>query len=66
VLNWRARKLPFHHVEANIMTFSKLVPIAMIISALFLASCANTMRGMGRDASNTIDATEDAAEDIAN
>lgn len=48
------------------MTFSKLVPIAMIISALFLASCANTMRGMGRDASNTIDATEDAAEDIAN
>jgi len=48
------------------MNFSKLVPIAVLISALFVASCANTIRGAGRDAGNAVDATEDAASDIAN
>jgi predicted small secreted protein len=31
-----------------------------------LASCGNTIRGFGKDASNTVDATEDAARDVQN
>ncbi|WP_170976361.1 hypothetical protein [Rhizobium sp. FKL33] len=37
-----------------------------LIAALALSSCGNTIRGMGKDASNTVDATEDAAKDVAN
>ena len=37
-----------------------------LVAALFLTSCGNTIRGMGRDASNTADATQDAAKDVAN
>ena len=32
-----------------------------LIAALALSSCANTVRGVGRDMSNTKDAVEDAA-----
>jgi len=48
------------------MKLSRLVPVAVLISALFVASCANTIRGFGRDAGNTVEATEDAAKDIVN
>jgi predicted small secreted protein len=37
-----------------------------LIAALALSSCGNTIRGMGKDASNTVDATQDAAKDVAN
>jgi predicted small secreted protein len=47
------------------MKLSRLVPVAVLISALFVASCANTIRGFGRDASNTVDATESAVKDVA-
>jgi predicted small secreted protein len=39
--------------------------VALLLVAT-LASCGNTIRGLGRDASNTVDATEDAAKDVAN
>ena len=39
---------------------------AALLAAMMLASCGNTIRGMGKDASNTVDATEDAAKDVAN
>ena len=49
------------------MKLSKLAPIAAILAcALFVSACANTIRGVGRDVSNTADATESAANDIAN
>jgi entericidin B len=48
------------------MKLTKLVPVAVLIRALFVASCANTIRGVGRDASNTVDATEKAVKDVAN
>lgn len=48
------------------MKLSRLVPVALLISALFVAGCANTIRGAGRDAGNAVDATEDAANEIAN
>lgn len=42
------------------MRLSKLAPLALIISALVLASCANTVRGVGRDINATADAVEDS------
>ena len=41
--------------------------IVIALSALMLlTSCANTIRGFGKDASNTAHATEHAAKDVAN
>jgi entericidin B len=39
--------------------------VITLCAVLFLSSCANTIRGIGRDASNTADATEKAAKDVA-
>ncbi|WP_436007842.1 entericidin [Rhizobium sp. LjRoot254] len=39
---------------------------AALVLVLALASCGNTIRGFGKDASNTVDATEDAAKDVTN
>jgi entericidin B len=39
---------------------------AALVLVLALASCGNTIRGFGKDASNTVDATEDAAKNVAN
>lgn len=30
-----------------------------------LSSCGNTIRGLGRDTANMVDATKDAGEDVA-
>lgn len=46
-------------------TISTRIVIALI-AALALTSCANTIRGMGRDTSNAANATKDAANDVAN
>ncbi len=45
-------------------TFAKLL-IAVCLTVT-LASCGNTIRGMGRDAANTVDATQDAAGTVDN
>lgn len=39
---------------------------AALLAVLMLASCANTIRGAGRDTSNAVDATKNAANDVAN
>lgn len=44
------------------MKLSRLVPVAVIISALFVVSCANTVRGVGRDLKGTAQAVEDTVE----
>jgi predicted small secreted protein len=41
------------------MKTSSILTGLLIISTLFLASCANTVRGVGKDVSNTADAVED-------
>jgi predicted small secreted protein len=41
------------------MKTGRIFSALVIVSALFLASCANTVRGVGRDVSNTADAVED-------
>lgn len=37
---------------------------AALLAVLMLASCGNTIRGAGRDTSNAVNATEDAAKDV--
>lgn len=44
------------------MKVSRLVPLAIIIGALTLASCANTVRGVGQDVKSTANAVEDTVE----
>lgn len=47
------------------MKLSRIAPVALIAAALFVTGCANTIRGAGRDVSNTVDATASAAQDVA-
>lgn len=48
------------------MTHISTKIVIALTAALFLTSCANTIRGVGRDASNTAHATEHAVKDVAN
>ena len=40
--------------------------IALLASALLVSACANTIRGVGRDAANTVNATQNAGKRIVN
>jgi predicted small secreted protein len=51
--------------ESSIMNTTTKIAAALV-AVLMLASCGNTIRGVGRDASNTVNATKDAANDVAN
>lgn len=45
----------------------RIAPLALLLAAaLALTACGNTIRGAGRDVANTVDATGDAAADVAN
>lgn len=49
------------------MKLSRIAPIAALLAcALAVSACANTIRGVGKDASNTVDATQGAVNDVAN
>lgn len=51
--------------EIKAMNISRFATIAFLISALMAAGCANTIRGAGKDAANTVNAAEGAAGDVA-
>lgn len=42
------------------MKMSRLAPVAVLLCALALSACANTVRGVGKDINNTADAVEDS------
>ena len=44
------------------MKLSRLAPIAVIACALALASCANTVRVVGKDVKGTANAIEDTVQ----
>jgi entericidin B len=48
------------------MKFRLFTTIALFVSVLAAAGCANTIRGVGKDAANTVNATESAASNVAN
>ncbi len=41
------------------------VLVSLLAGALLLSACANTVRGVGRDVGNTVDATGAAVNDVA-
>ncbi len=48
------------------MTAKSLTRIGFVFAALFtLSACANTIRGVGADAANTVNATQAAGQNIA-
>ena len=47
------------------MKLSRFATIAILASALMASACANTIRGVGRDAANTVNATEAAGKSVA-
>ncbi|MGB3501016.1 MAG: EncA/B family entericidin [Mesorhizobium sp.] len=44
------------------MQISRLAPVAVLIAALAVTACANTVRGVGRDVKQTAQAVEDSVE----
>lgn len=40
--------------------------VALGLALLALTSCGNTIRGLGRDMGNAVDATQDAGRSVAN
>lgn len=44
------------------MKLSRLAPLVLVISALVVTACANTVRGVGRDVRATADAVEDTVD----
>lgn len=44
------------------MKLAKVVPVALLVGMMFIASCANTVRGVGRDVNATADAVEDSVD----
>jgi entericidin B len=47
----------------KLRVFTTIALFAAIVAA---AGCANTIRGVGKDAANTVNATESAANNVAN
>ncbi len=48
------------------MIASKTARISLALAALLsLSACANTIRGMGRDTANAVNATQGAGKDVA-
>jgi len=49
------------------MTGTNLTRMTIVLAALLaLSACGNTIRGMGRDTANAVDATQAAGRDIDN
>lgn len=58
----------FRHIVSmeSVRMSNRLAAVTVaLIAALALSACANTVRGVGRDVGNTVDATGAAANDIA-
>ena len=49
------------------MTGTNLTRISIVLAAILaLSACGNTIRGIGRDTANAVDATQAAGQDIDN
>ena len=47
------------------MTATNLRKISIVLAALLaLSACGNTIRGVGRDTANAVDATQDAGRSV--
>jgi len=44
---------------------SQFATIAVLAGALAMSACANTIKGVGKDAANTVNATQSAGKSVA-
>lgn len=51
-----------HPIGETVMKLTRLVPVAIVLCAFTLASCANTVRGVGRDVKGTAHAVQETVE----
>lgn len=47
------------------MRMIRLSHVALVMAILGLAGCSNTIRGVGQDTANAVDATQDAGRNVA-
>lgn len=48
------------------MSATRIAPLSLTLAALLmLSACGNTIRGVGNDVGNVIDATQDAGRSVA-
>ncbi|MCB8837650.1 hypothetical protein [Aurantimonas sp. VKM B-3413] len=47
------------------MSQRSVLLVTVLAGALAISACANTVRGVGRDVGNTVDATGAAVDDVA-
>ncbi len=60
------RLVPLVAIGVMHMQAKKIITVASIVLfAVTLSSCGNTIRGMGKDAANTVDATKSAGHRVA-
>ena len=51
--------------EKSSMKRTGILSAAVVVLAMAVAGCANTVKGIGEDTANTVDATKEAGKDIA-
>ncbi len=52
--------------EAPSMKLKVLAPVAVVAMAILATGCANTIRGVGQDTANTVNATQGAGKRVSN
>lgn len=48
------------------MKLNTIAALAIVMGALATAGCANTIKGMGKDTANTVNAAQSAGKTVAN
>lgn len=48
------------------MKLKVLAPVAVVAMAILATGCANTIRGVGQDTANTVNATQGAGKRVGN
>ena len=52
--------------SADRRTFGGAIKLGIVSLGLLVTACANTIRGVGQDAANTVNATQSAGQKVEN
>ena len=63
-INFQYPKISIH--RSHIMAKTVTVIAALFATMVTLSSCGNTIRGIGQDTANTVDATQSAGRNVGN
>jgi predicted small secreted protein len=65
-VQWTKTSDLFHRGRFHVPARPVLTIAAMGLALIALTACGNTIRGIGRDMGNAVDATQDAGRSVAN